>query len=59
MLLVDVLELTIGRRRILSLKGHQIPLTSLRARLNGRAEMLRVLRHKTARALMVDEEVYV
>ena len=27
MLPVDVLELTIGRRRILSLKGHWIPLT--------------------------------
>ena len=44
MLPVDVLELTGGRRRILSLKEHWIPLTSRRARLNGRAELFRELR---------------
>ena len=32
---------------------------SHRARLNGRAELLRELRRKTARALRVDKEAYV
>ena len=59
MLLVDVLELTVGRRRILSLKGHWIPMTIHRARLNGRAELLREWRHKTVSALRVDKEAYV
>ena len=59
MLLVDVLEFTEGRRRILSLKGHWILLTSHRARLNGSAELFRELRHKTVLALRVDKEAYV
>ena len=59
MLLVDVLELTVGRRIILSLKGSWIPLISRRARLNGRAELLRELMYKTVRALRVDKETYV
>ena len=32
---------------------------SCRARLNGRAELFRELRHKTVRALRVDKEAYV
>ena len=32
---------------------------NLGARLNGRAELFRELRHKTVRALMVDKEAYV
>ena len=32
---------------------------SRRARLNGRAELFRELRHKTVRALRVDKEAYV
>ena len=59
MLLVDVLELTVGQRRILSLKEHWIPLTSRRARLNGRAELFRELRCKTVCAPRVDREAYV
>ena len=59
MLPVDVLELTIGRRRILCLKEHWIPLTSRRARLNGRAELFRELRRKTVRVLGVDKEACV
>ena len=59
MLPVDVLELTIGRRKILSLKEHWIPLTSQRARLNGRAELFRELRHKTVLARRVDKEANV
>ena len=59
MLPVDVLELTEGGRRILSLKGHWTPLTSHRARLNGRTELFRELRRKTLHALSVDKEAYV
>ena len=59
MLPVDVLELTVGRRRILSLKGHWILLTSRRVRLNGRAELLRELRQKNACAVRMDKEAYV
>ena len=58
MLPVDVLELTEGRRTILSLKGHWIPFTSRRARLNGRAELFRELRRKTVRVLRVDKEAF-
>ena len=47
MLPVDVLELTGGQRRILSLKGHWIPLT----RLNSRAELFREL-HGRAESCM-------
>ena len=56
MLPVVVLELTVGKRRILSLKGW---IESCRARLNVRAELFRELRHKTVRALRVDKEAYV
>ena len=59
MLPVNVLELTAGQRRILSLKGHWIPLTSRRARLNGRDELFRELRRKTVCALRVDKEACV
>ena len=51
------MELTAGRRIILSLKGHWIPLNSHRARLNGRAELFRELRRKTVRVLRLDKEV--
>ena len=53
MLLVDVLELTVGRRRILFLKGHWIPMIIRRARLNCRTKLFRELRRKTVRALRV------
>ena len=43
----------------MSLKGHWIPLTSHRARLNGKAELFRELRHKTVRMLRVDKEAFV
>ena len=65
MLPVDVLELTVGQRRILSLKGHWIPLTrvagpGLMAELScsgsSGAELFRELRHKTVCALRVDKE---
>ena len=59
MLPLDVLELTEGRRRILSLKGHWIPLTSRRAGLKGRTELFREMRYKTVRALRVDKEAHV
>ena len=59
MCLVDVLEFTEGRRLILSLKGHCIPLISYRAMLNGGAELFRELRHKTVHALRMDKEAYV
>ena len=59
MLPVDVLELTVGQRRIWSLGILNIIDQSCRARLNGRAELLRELRHKTVHALKVDKEAYV
>ena len=43
----------------MSLKGHWIPLTSRRARLNGRAELFRELRHKTVHVLSVVKDAYV
>ena len=57
MLPVDVLELTEGRRRILSFKGHWITFT----RMAGPGFMAELscsgsLRHKTVRALRVDKE---
>ena len=56
MLPVDVLELTIGRRRILS----QGTLDTIRrVRLNSRAELFRELRRKTVCVLRVDKEAYV
>ena len=58
MLPVDILDLTEGRRRILSLKRHWIPLPSHRARLNRRAELFRELRRQTVCALRVDKEAY-
>ena len=56
---MDVLELTLGQRRILSLGTLDTIDQSRRARLNGRAEMFRELRPKTVRALAVDKEAYV
>ena len=58
MLPVDVLELTAGQRRILSQGTLDTIDKSRRARLNGRAELFRELRRKTAHALRVDKEVY-
>ena len=55
MLLVDVLELTLGRRRILAQGIMDTIGQSRRARLNGRAEQM----CKTVRALWVDKEAYV
>ena len=59
MLPADVLELTVGQGRILSLKGHDTIDQSRRARLNGRAELFGELMRKTVRALRVDKEAYV
>ena len=59
MLPVDVLELTVRHRRILSLGTLDTIDQSRRARLNGRAELFRELRRKTVRALRVDKEAYV
>ena len=59
MLPEDVLELTVGRRRILSQGTLDTIVQSCRVRLNGRAELFRELRRKTGRALSVDKEAYV
>ena len=59
MLPVDVLELTVGRRRLLSQGTLDTIDQSHRARLNGRAELFRELRHKTVHALRVDKEAFV
>ena len=56
MLPVDVLELTIGLRRIFSQETLDTIDQSHRAKLHGRAELFRELRHKTVRALRVDKE---
>ena len=57
MLLVDVLELTVERRRIFVSHGTLDTIDqSRRARLSGRAELFWDLRHKTVRALRVDKE---
>ena len=45
-----------GAGGTLSPKGHWIPLTSHRARLNDRAELFRELRHKTGHVLTVVKE---
>ena len=58
-LLVDVLKLTAGQRRILSQGTLDTIDQSCRARLNGRAELFRELRRKTVRVLRVDKEDYV
>ena len=58
MLPVDVLELTVGQTKILSQGTLDTIDESHRARLNGRAELFRELRHKTVRALRVDTEAY-
>ena len=57
MLPVNVLEL-IGRRRIIFFSQGTLDTIdqSRRARLNGRAELFREFRHKTARVLRVDKE---
>ena len=59
MVQVDVLELTTGRRRILSQGTLETIEQSRRARLNGRAELFRELRRKIGHALRVDKEAYV
>ena len=56
MLPADVLEPTIRRRRTLSPKAHWILLTSGRAKLIGRAELFRELRHKAIHVLRADKE---
>ena len=56
MLSVDVLELTIERRIILSQGTLDTNDQSCKARLNGRAELFRELRRKTVCALRVDKE---
>ena len=56
---VNVLELTVGPRRILSQGTLDTIDQSRRARLNGRAELFRELRRKTVCALRVDKEAYV
>ena len=43
----------------MSPKGHWIPLTSRRARFNGRGELFRELRHKTVLSPKADKEAYV
>ena len=53
------MELTIGQRRISTLKEHWIPMSSRRARLKGRAELFSKLKQKTVRALRVDKEAFV
>ena len=59
MLPVDVLELTVERRRTFSQGTLDTIDQSRRARLNGRAEPFRELRRKTVRALKVDKKAYV
>ena len=59
MLPVDVLELTAGQRRILSLGTLDTIAQSHRARFNGRAELFKELRRKSVCVLRVDKEVYV
>ena len=59
MLPVDILELTRGHRIIFSQGTLDTSDQSRRARLNGRVEMFREVRCKTALALRVDKESYV
>ena len=60
MLPVDVLELTIGRKKNFVSQGILDTIDqSRRARLNGTAELFMELRHKTVCALRVDKETYV
>ena len=56
---VDGVELTGGRRRILSQGTMDTIAQSHRNRLNGRAVLFRELRRKTVSALRVDKEAYV
>ena len=53
------MELTIEQRGILSQGTLDIIDQSRRARLNGRAELFREVRHQTVSALMVDKGAYV
>ena len=59
MLPVDDLELTIGRRRILSQGTLDTIDKSRRARLNGRDELFRELRRKTVCVFRVEKEACV
>ena len=59
MLPVDVLEFTGGRRKILSRGTRDTIDQSRRARLHGRAELFRELRHKSVHPRRVDKEAYV
>ena len=59
MLPVDVLEFTVGQRRILSQGTLDIIDQSRKASASGRAELFKELRRKTVRVLRVDNEAYV